>query len=415
MTSLRPATEPPAPAALAPIEPQERIQTIDILRGFALFGILWMNMPAYQQGPGFQQIVDQLGNLFAEGKFVALYSFLFGLGFSVLLLRAQARGAPIVLVYLRRLFVLLLIGIAHFVFLRGDVLQSYAVMGGVLLLVRGRSLRTLLALAALSLVFNVFFDTAVSGVRSWRRADPEVARARQLQAAADGFNRWAVEQRRFRAEDRGTYAELVSIRASLLPERYSRREKCFNGFTICMFLLGFYAGRRGIFHDTAAHVPFLRKLMWWALGIGFTLNLAETFFWEFLFWEFHLSLPRWVGRALWTLGRPPLCLFYLSAITLLLQREWWRERLRPLSWAGRMGLTNYLLQSVICTTIFYGYGFGLMPKATPTLAFGLAVFIYAFQIALSMWWIRRFRFGPVEWLWRSLTYMQLQPMRVARS
>ena len=162
-------------AALTPVEAKERIQTLDILRGFALFGILWMNIFFNWEGrTTFQHAVRQLGQLLADGKFYTLYSFLFGLGFSVQLLRAQARGARIVPVYLRRLFVLLLIGLAHHVFLwNGDILRLYAVMGVYLLLVRGRSLRTLLVLAALCLVFNTFFDTAFDRVRSLRRADPE--------------------------------------------------------------------------------------------------------------------------------------------------------------------------------------------------------------------------------------------------
>ncbi len=416
MSSPSPKPVATTHASLTPVGAKERIQTLDILRGFALFGILWMNIPSTwgEGGSTFQQTVAQLGVLLAMGKFRSLYAFLFGVGFSVQLLRAQARGAPIVPVYLRRLFVLLLIGLAHFVFLwDADILEGYAIMGVYLLLVRGRSLRTLLVLAALGLMFEIFFDAAVHRVGPLRRADPEVARTQELQGAVDELNLQALRQRRARTQLRGTYPEVVLDRAAQLPEGYSHFGAYFYGMDFCLFLLGLYAGRRGIFHKTAAHLPFIRKLMWWALGVGFTLNLAHVVADE-VTRHYHIAWPQLVDNAVYLIGAPALCLFYASGITLLLQNERWRERLRPLSWAGRMSLTNYLLQSAIFTTIFYGYGLGLMPKASAALALTLTVLIYPLQILLSIWWMRWFRFGPMERLWRSLTYMKLQPMRVAR-
>jgi len=417
--AVAPSSTPARAAAttrrsLSPIEAQERIQTLDVLRGFALFGILWMNMPSFSEGTAFEHALYQLGQVLTSGKFYSLYAFLFGLGFSIQLLRADARGAPIVPVQLRRLFVLLLLGLAHFVLVwNGDVLRDYALIGVILLLVRRRSLRTLLVLAALCLVIDVFFDAGYDRLTALRRADPEAAQARALQRPVEMTNHRVLWERRARAEQRGTYFEAVAARAALLPQQYSQRRSYFFGPIYCMFLLGFYAGRRGIFHDTAAHLPFLRKLMWWALGIGLALNLADVGGGE-LFRLYHFEWPQFVGGAIYTLGRPALCLFYISGIMLLLQKERWRERLQPLSWAGRMALTNYLLQSVIFTTLFYGYGFGLLPKASAPLALLLTVLVYSLQIPLSMWWMRRFRFGPMEWLWRSLTYMKLQPMRVVR-
>ncbi|MFQ5777077.1 MAG: DUF418 domain-containing protein [Terriglobia bacterium] len=111
------------------------------------------------------------------------------------------------------------------------------------------------------------------------------------------------------------------------------------------------------------------------------------------------------------LGRPAICFFYASAIILLVQREAWKKRLAPLGSVGRLALSNYLLQSVVCTTIFYSYGLGLYGQVGPAQGLVLSVLIYAFQILLSVWWVRRFRFGPAEWLWRTLTYGKLQPMR----
>ena len=104
--------------------------------------------------------------------------------------------------------------------------------------------------------------------------------------------------------------------------------------------------------------------------------------------------------------------FYASTIILLTQRETWQRRLAPLGAVGRMALSNYLLQSLICTAIFYSYGLALFGKVRPSLGLLLTTIIFLIQIPLSVWWLRRFQFGPVEWLWRSLTYWQCQPMRV---
>ncbi len=101
----------------------------------------------------------------------------------------------------------------------------------------------------------------------------------------------------------------------------------------------------------------------------------------------------------------------MTSLALLFQRSEWQPRLMPLSYVGRMALTNYLLQTVVCTTLFYGYGFGLYGKIGIAGGIFLTVVIYALQIPLSKWWLTHFRFGPMEWLWRSATYLKLQPMK----
>ncbi len=125
--------------------------------------------------------------------------------------------------------------------------------------------------------------------------------------------------------------------------------------------------------------------------------------------------PYW--RGLWTpiyfaIGVPALSFFYISTLVLLFQKEAWKRRLAPLAAVGRTTLSNYLLQSVVWTTIFYSYGLGLYGKVSPALGMALTVLIFTLQIMLSVWWLKNFRFGPAEWLWRTLTYGKLQPMRV---
>ncbi len=123
-------------------------------------------------------------------------------------------------------------------------------------------------------------------------------------------------------------------------------------------------------------------------------------------------LTKQLGNLLWAIGGPALCFFYASAIVLLAQREAWKRRLAPLAAVGRMALSNYLMQTLTCTTIFYHYGLGFYGKVGPAAGVGLTLLIYGLQIPLSVWWLKHFRFGPVEWLWRTLTYGKLQPVRL---
>lgn len=116
----------------------------------------------------------------------------------------------------------------------------------------------------------------------------------------------------------------------------------------------------------------------------------------------------------YALGGLALALWYASAVVLLVERPAWRRRLAPLAAAGRMALTNYLLQSLVCTTLFYSYGLGLYGRVGPAGGLLLTLAIFGGQLAFSAWWLRRFRFGPVEWLWRTLTYGRRQPLRDGR-
>lgn len=393
--------------------PHERIALLDVLRGFAIFGIVlvnWNPWDGYIRG-GIDHVALRFLECFVSGKFYTLFSFLFGLGLSIQMARAEWRGVAFLRVYRRRLFALLLIGVGHFMLLwYGDILHIYAVLGFLLLLFRHRSPKTLLVWAVLSLAAAILLPGIV--FRGWplQRADPEMSQALGLEAAGRG-----IEQQTFWAQGRqavsqGTYSEMVAHRA----RDFSRGVRLFwilDGSIFAMFLVGLYAGRRGIFQSIPAHLPFIRKVMWWGLGIGLLGNLARVALLELSARALYSpSFP--VQFPLFQVSAPALCLFYCAAITLLFQRQKWEKRLAPLAWVGRMALTNYLLQTLIFTTLQYNYGLGLFGKLGDALTIVLATTVYLLQIPLSMWWLRRFQFGPMEWLWRSLTYGQLPPMRL---
>ena len=178
-----------------------------------------------------------------------------------------------------------------------------------------------------------------------------------------------------------------------------------------MFLLGLYIGRRGILQDIPAYLPLIRRVQLVGLGLGFTGELLVILLSEIT----NLIVPTPLGTlrsVIHVFSGPLLALGYMSTLVLLLQKDTWRHRLAPLASMGRMSLTIYLMQTLICTIIFYHYGLGLYGQVGPAAGLILTVVIYALQIPFSLWWLTRFRFRPTEWLWRSLTYLQWQPMRL---
>ena len=177
-----------------------------------------------------------------------------------------------------------------------------------------------------------------------------------------------------------------------------------------MLLLGLYAGRRRIFENLAAHMDLVRRVFWWGLGLGVVclpVYIAST----------KIAGPAWpvltlrLGYLLDAIGSPALAFFYAAAIILLVQRQAWHARLGPLAAVGRLALTNYLCQTAFRVAMFNGYGLGLYAKLGPLAGAGLALLFFPLQVLFSVWWLKRFGFGPIEWLWRSFTYGSLQRFR----
>jgi uncharacterized protein len=179
-----------------------------------------------------------------------------------------------------------------------------------------------------------------------------------------------------------------------------------------MFFLGLYAGRKRIFQNIPTNRKFIKKVMWLGLTFGLVAQTINLVWSEGI--KDYSTLHFWADtfvQLTYLLGSPALGLGYVAGLTLLLQRNTWKKKLSPLAPVGQMALTNYLLQSVAYVFLFYGFGLGWYGKYG---AFGgllLAASLFVLQIIASKWWLRHFRFGPFEWLWRSLTYWKLQPMR----
>ena len=405
----------------SPTSLEERNPVIDILRGFALFGILLVNFPGSEasRSGAVDDVVSKLLTILVASKFYTTFSFLFGLGFALQFLRAQSRGRRVVPVYIRRLLVLFLIGLGHAVFIwQGDVLMIYAVMGLFLIPFRKCSGKILLPLAALVLAADFFVSTSENPFLARdlvpRIVSPEKEQGIALNdAVAFNENRDAW-QRLWAATKSGTYLEAVAARfnAWRLSNRFLFRYLWLSSF--CMFLLGMYAGRSHLIRFPPVRSVLIRRVMWICLPVWLGLGALSTFGPQLLgslYFRIHWKLL----YLAWELHAPAGSLFYISAIlSILALRPQWIPKLSPLGAVGRMGLTNYLLQSIIGTLLYYGYGLGLQLKLGNLSGLALGVAVYALQVPLSVWWLRRFQFGPFEWLWRSLTYGRVQPFLVPK-
>lgn len=377
-----------------------RIDTLDAIRGVALGGILLVNMglfafPALYMKPSVYwpgaagKLVEQLISFFAEGKFIAMFSFLFGLGFILFLQSAERKGLPPVRLFLRRLLVLLGIGWihAHFIWF-GDVLCFYSLLGVLLLFFRKMSppalLKWAVGLLTVPVILYVTTGTIIGPDFYKDTVSYTDAGYRAIGIYRSGTLRQLWEQ---------NAADLVMARTGYLME---------TPMMLAMFLLGACAGKKGIFRQPDAHAALVRKVQAWTALIGWPLVIAVALAGD----DGDPSTPAGGNMMMLNtyIASPLIGIFYIATLTRLLQRTEWQRWLRPFQAAGRMAATNYILQSVICVCIFYSFGGGLYAYAHPPMYLIIWVLVLGLQLAVSSWWMDHFRFGPVEWMWRKLTY-----------
>ena len=419
-----PAASPPATPS-GPVTKRERIQTLDVLRGFALLGILLVNMSYFANPVQYAMIphpdtnainraAEWLVRFLAEGKFFSLFSFLFGLGFTIQMTRAEAKGTRFIPRYLRRLAILLVIGLLHGLLLWvGDILVFYAILGVFLIFFRRMKLKWVWTWAIV-LVLLPSLLTAL-GVLSLQLASSDPA---TLQAIQEGMTQQlqVYEEMAARAAEvysTGSFVAVTQQRVSDLIFMWAI--SLFLAPSIfAMFLVGSIFGRQEYIHKADQHVKLFRNLLLWGGLVGiignaiFATQIATVV-------RSQTDWPMLIATVSQAIGAPALMLAYMAALTLGMLHPTWRPRLQILAPVGRMALTNYLLQSLICTTIYYGYGLGLFGTVGAMAGIGLSLIIYVLQIPWSHWWLARFHFGPVEWLWRTLTYGRVQPFRLTPS
>ena len=506
---------------LQPVSLHERIQTIDIIRGFALFSILVVNFTvdvgAIEPWFGWSGAADQLVywtvEFFMNDKFLAIYAFLFGLGFSIQMLRAESRNSPFVIMYMRRLFILYLIG-AIFQILTGevDILLDYAMVGVLLLLLHKIPTKILPVLALLCVlvpttreILNskdlmqssssavVSVDTAIldgyvgvyervgepgrlniitregNKIYNEGRSGKILLLAKSetvfgvegnsdrfafLKDSTGAVNKFVIHLANGNAivclktqmDIQQAIKKMAEQRAAILDQQKATQKKLtykqsvvrnasgfwnslrnwswnkffWKGYNISeilpLFLLGLYTGRRKIFYETSSNRQFLNKIKWWGLligGIGVAINLGFSA-WDYINgikWESHSPWTKFLVGSSWDFGVMIMALGYVAAFILFLEKADMKKRLSFLAPVGRMGLTNYLIQAILFVLVF-NYGLNLDGKVGPFWRLMLAFPAFAIIIFISRWWFKRFRIGPFEWLWRSLTYWKIQPMRL---
>ena len=402
------------PTPLRPIAPSQRIDLLDVLRGFALGGIVVVN---YQAISGLifmspedlsslgltaaDRTVQFLVHVLLEQKFYSLFSLLFGIGFSILMGRAAERGSAFAPFFHRRLTVLLGIGFVHAILIwPGDILILYAVLGFALLLFRDSSDRSVLGWGVGLLLSPI---VVYSGFLAVGMPDPMA-----MAAERGGPSLLARALAAFRE---GSYPEVVAANALLYAGTWIRYLLSIRIPRVFgMFLIGVWLDRRGVFRDPEANRALLVRAVVWGVAIGLPANFAVAFLGEDQL-ALPASGPGLLQTTLSSIGVPALALAYAAALGLAMGRMARRSRWTLLAPTGRMALTNYLLQSVGGVGIFYGLGAGLFGRVRPVAVWGIAVAVFAVQVALSRIWMARFAYGPAEWIWRRLTYRGPVPLR----
>jgi len=398
-----------------PLALNERIDAVDVLRGIAVCGILIGNMqwnsgygfmpPAMAEAwPMYDKVTQYLVHVFVEGKFYSIFSLLFGFGFALQIDRAGQRGDTNASVFKRRLFWLLVIGVIHASVWAGDILSVYAVIGFILLLFRRKSNESLLKWTFWLMVVPVIYF-AIMLALFLAFAPPDTAQVVE-KAQVDMY------QSAVNVVPNGGFFQIIrEYNVGMVIGRWAglllqmRLPKI-----LAMFLLGFYAYRKGFFQRPLDHQNFIRKVMIYGLGLGLVCNPLFAWF-AHSEADFPPTVSGMIGIVMYGIGVPALAVGIAALVVTVWQNDAWRKVLGVFAPVGRMALTNYLMQTAVSLFIFYGWGLGYYGKVGPLTATLLALAIFAAQLVLSSIWLKYFAYGPIEWIWRQLTYKRRLELR----
>lgn len=378
------------------ISQNERIHSIDIIRGIAIFGIFLVNWPmlagvdsrdlttVYE---GFDRYIRLFYDLFVQTKFYTIFSFLFGLGFYIFMKRAEEKAHHPKLLFIRRLLILFLFGFLHYVLLwDGDILHDYAISGFALLLFYKRQPKTLLIWSLILLSIWELLILLLNLTLLIMTPETLDAFSSPIVPLLD----WSSQ-----VQDRFTsfYSEAISSSLYMLPE------------TVGLFLLGLYAGKKEMFRRINEIDTKLKK--WQIITFCATLPIWGIIITYFNMHDLYVPFSM---IAFITLSGKTLFIFYIFTLMRLLQHTKWQNIFRPFQYVGRMALTNYISQTIV--TLFV---FGLLFKAN--IIFPLwggilyCIGFYIIQIFISRWWLSRYQYGPLEYIWRLGTYGKSMPLK----
>ena len=392
-------------ADVTPLPVPERIQALDVLRGVAVAGILLANvlvffglifMPpdriAALPTVAADRVALFLEHVFVDGKFYSVFSLLFGIGFGVQLARGADAALPR---FKRRLRILLGIGAIHALLIwAGDILMLYALLGFTMPWFARKSNRKLLRWTVILLAVPTALYVVALAV--WMLAESGSPQTPASQGMPPQMLRYfeAIGTGGFKDAFIGNLVFLAGRWADLFATvRFPK--------VLGMFVLGLWTVRTGLALSPSSHRATLVRWRMLGWGVGLPANLIAA--WAF---EHSSYLPPSIGGllgvAMQGVGVPMLALGYAATIALLVVDG--RRFISVFAPVGRMALTNYLMHSIICVVLSYGFGLGLWWRVGASRAMVIAAAIIVVQIPLSAWWLSRYRFGPVEWIWRRLTY-----------
>ncbi len=401
-------------ATAGPTPASERVEELDVLRGVALFGVFLVNMVGFtafaivateQQRlslptAALDHALLQLIVVLFNDKANTLFAVLFGLGFYLQMQRTETRGADFQRLYLRRLTVLLGFGVLHLVFLwNWDILHLYALAGFALLALRRLSTR---ALFVAGLVLTLFSHDFL------RMAFEAAGLTEQFGIEATYSDEAVLFRQQLSRE--GDYLGLVAAFAEFTWLDYILSGVLIGWFVYALgrFMLGAWIGRKGWLQQASHHLPGFRRVMRTAAPLGLILEATSRLI---IFYARSGRLPRWehwelLSELVHQFAVPILSAGYLCAVVVGLHHPSVRPLLAPFAHVGRMALSNYVAQSFVYAFVLFGVwpGLALAGHIGTTYLTIIVVVAFAAQILVSRWWMEHYRFGPIEWVWRGLTY-----------
>jgi uncharacterized protein len=427
-------------ASVGPVRSADRFETIDTLRGFALLGILLMNIPSFglvsyaYSNPNYGGGNDLLNRwtltlvyLFGEGKMRAIFSMMFGASALLLIGRGEAKGGGIEVadVYYRRTLWLLLFGMIHgYLIWWGDILFPYAMMGLILFPLRKLSARTLIVVAALQLAVLTASFTADAFDTKEELAKYEQVKnidaAKLTKEQKEQKEKGEKKLKELKPKPERIQEELDNYRGHYFKNMKERAAETWNFhrfpiyfpflWDILSFMfLGMALLKTGVLTGDWSD-RFYIQMAWIGGALGLVINGSAMW----LQWRHDFdSIQGMFDGLTYEAGRAPMALCYVSLLILLCKRGAARWLTSRLAAVGQMAFSNYISHSLICSTLFYGgYGFGLIGRLQRWQLYAIVLAIWIFNLTWSPWWLKRYYFGPLEWCWRSLTYWKRQPFRI---
>ncbi|MEL6949369.1 MAG: DUF418 domain-containing protein [Pseudomonadota bacterium] len=384
----------------------QRIDELDVLRGAALLGVFvvhFVGVPLYELSldeatrDAFLERLDHhialfISDFFFQNKANTLFATLFGMGFWVMLQRLTARDADFAAIYARRLGTLLLIGLVNwFLFFPGDVLHEYALIGLVLLALRQWRAKTMLIVGIALALFGSPIGSHVS--------------------AALGISDEAFYETQRLAFEQGEYWTYVRMMGGMYIERDFLQAGLLGWglYILGRFLIGAWVMREGWIERARDMLPQVRRLLWIVLPLG---AIAEL--WSLLIFMEVLPGGEMLDGALHMIGAPLMALGYALLLISLCQSVTWRNTVLWFAPVGRIALTAYVLHGIVFTLIFMPFGLDALGVIGPSLCFLLALALYIALTVFAVFWLAKFRYGPLEYLWRWATYGQRPAFRRLR-